>query len=118
MNYVPHINRSIDQRARAPSLCDVQPIRRAAQGFAELAVSRAIFGSDPCIFDGSPPFSPMPGVLLELPIISNFLPCGETLPRLGVLLSPKQLAFPNSLGALSPAHAMALPFLPAQMVSS
>jgi hypothetical protein len=77
-----------------------------------------MLGSDPCIFDGRPPFSLVPSVIQELPIIATFLPGAITPPSLAVLLPLSELAVPNSLGALSSAHVMALPSLPAQMVSS
>jgi hypothetical protein len=59
-----------------------------------------ILGSEPCIFDGSPPSSLAAGILLKLPIIAVFLPRSVAPRCFAILLPPTELAFPNSLGAL------------------
>jgi hypothetical protein len=76
-------------------------LHRATYCLTELAVSGAIFGSDPCIFDRSPPSSLVSGVGSELPIVANLLLCAKTPPCVRVLIPPQELAFPNCFGALS-----------------
>jgi hypothetical protein len=85
-----------------PSLLNC--LHRATQSFTQLAVCRAIFGSNPLIFYRRPTLSLLAIILLELAIVPEFLPCPDAPPRFAVLLPPAKLAFPNCFGALSSAH--------------